>query len=66
MPKPGCNFTVFSSGKSVSSDHFIEFRNVSFAYGERSILNNISLVIPRGKLVAIMGAAAAARQPCCA
>jgi len=46
---------VFLSGKSVSSDHFIEFRNVSFAYGERPILNNISLAIPRGKLVAIMG-----------
>ncbi|WP_062790932.1 ABC transporter ATP-binding protein [Aquitalea pelogenes] len=39
----------------MSSDHFIEFRNVSFAYGERPILKNISLTIPRGKLVAIMG-----------
>lgn len=39
----------------MSSDPFIEFRNVSFAYGERPILNNINLSIPRGKMVAIMG-----------
>jgi phospholipid/cholesterol/gamma-HCH transport system ATP-binding protein len=39
----------------VSSDLFIELRNVSFAYGERPILKNINLRIPRGRLVAIMG-----------
>ncbi|HJV05740.1 MAG TPA: ABC transporter ATP-binding protein [Chromobacteriaceae bacterium] len=39
----------------MSSDSFIEFRNVSFAYGERPILKNLNLRIPRGKLVAIMG-----------
>lgn len=43
------------SGKLVSSDNFIEFRNVSFAYGERPILKNLNLAIPRGKLVAVMG-----------
>ncbi|RQW28036.1 ABC transporter ATP-binding protein [Rhodobacteraceae bacterium CH30] len=39
----------------MSTDSFIEFRNVSFAYGERSILKNINLSIPRGRFVAIMG-----------
>lgn len=39
----------------VSSEYFIELRNVSFAYGERPVLQNINLRIPRGQLVAIMG-----------
>lgn len=39
----------------MSTDSFIEFNNVSFAYGERPILRNISLQIARGQLVAIMG-----------
>ena len=39
----------------MSSDLFIELRNVSFAYGERPVLQNINLRIPRGQLVAIMG-----------
>ena len=38
----------------MSSDSFIELKNVSFAYGDRPILQDISLTIPRGKLVAIM------------
>jgi ATP-binding cassette, subfamily B, bacterial MsbA len=33
----------------------IEFKNVSFSYNERQILNNINLVIPYGKTVAIVG-----------
>lgn len=39
----------------MSSEFFIELRNVSFAYGERAVLKNINLRIQRGKLVAIMG-----------
>ena len=34
----------------------IEFRHVSFGYGERLILDDISLQIPRGKVTALMGA----------
>ncbi|TIC79043.1 ABC transporter ATP-binding protein [Crenobacter intestini] len=34
---------------------FIELKDVSFAYGERTILERINLKIPRGRLVAIMG-----------
>ncbi len=34
----------------------IEFRNVSFGYGERLILDGITLSVPRGKVTALMGA----------
>lgn len=33
----------------------IEFKNVSFSYNERQILNNINLEIPFGKTIAIVG-----------
>jgi subfamily B ATP-binding cassette protein MsbA len=33
----------------------IEFRNVSFRYGEQWVLRNINLVIPKGKTIAIVG-----------
>ncbi len=33
----------------------IEFKNVSFAYGDKQILNNINFVIPKGKTVALVG-----------
>lgn len=33
----------------------IEFKNVSFAYGDRQVLNNISFTIPKGKTVALVG-----------
>lgn len=33
----------------------VELEQVSFGYGERKILRNVSLRIPRGKVVAIMG-----------
>lgn len=36
-------------------EHQIEFRNVSFRYGEQWVLRNINLVIPKGKTVALVG-----------
>ncbi len=33
----------------------IELKDVSFRYGERPILDNINLVIPRGKTIALVG-----------
>ncbi|WP_153798159.1 ABC transporter ATP-binding protein [Foetidibacter luteolus] len=33
----------------------LRFENVSFAYGERTILHNINLTIPKGKTVALVG-----------
>jgi phospholipid/cholesterol/gamma-HCH transport system ATP-binding protein len=38
-------------------DHpLLELRNVTFGYGERVILDNLSLSVPRGKVTALMGA----------
>lgn len=41
---------------SNSSHNLVEIRRLSFGYGERVILNDISLAIPRGKVTALMGA----------
>ncbi len=42
--------------KHISSfEHQIEFKNVSFAYGEQYVLKDINLVIPKGKTIAIVG-----------
>jgi phospholipid/cholesterol/gamma-HCH transport system ATP-binding protein len=38
------------------SHALVELNNVSFGYGERLILDNISLTVPRGKVTALMGA----------
>jgi phospholipid/cholesterol/gamma-HCH transport system ATP-binding protein len=35
--------------------NLVEIRDLQFAYGERTILSNLSMDIPRGKLVAVMG-----------
>ncbi|CAM8670113.1 Ttg2A ABC-type transport system involved in resistance to organic solvents, ATPase component [Comamonadaceae bacterium] len=39
-----------------SSTALVELNNVSFGYGERRILDGISLTVPRGKVTALMGA----------
>jgi phospholipid/cholesterol/gamma-HCH transport system ATP-binding protein len=39
----------------VVEEPFIEITNVSFGYARRRILTSIDMVIPRGKVVAIMG-----------
>ena len=38
-----------------SFEHQIEFRHVSFRYGEQWILKDINLIIPKGKTIAIVG-----------
>ena len=38
-----------------SFSHQIEFRDVSFRYGEKWVLRHINLVIPKGKTIAIVG-----------
>jgi phospholipid/cholesterol/gamma-HCH transport system ATP-binding protein len=46
----------FYSGYSVAADSYVEISGVSFAYdARRQILTGIDMVIPRGKVVAIMG-----------
>lgn len=36
-------------------EHQIEFRDVSFRYGEQWVLHHVNLVIPKGKTIAIVG-----------
>lgn len=38
-----------------SFEHQIEFRDVSFRYGDQWVLRHINLVIPKGKTIAIVG-----------
>lgn len=37
------------------TDNLVELRNVSYAYGTRRVLSDVTLIVPRGKVVAIMG-----------
>ena len=39
----------------MSAENLVEIDNVSFAYGHREVLKGINLIVPRGKVVAIMG-----------
>lgn len=41
---------------SSQANSLVELRNLTFGYGERVILDDISLSIPRGKVTALMGA----------
>jgi len=41
---------------STEPDTLIEVRDLEFAYGENRVLKGINLTVPRGKLVAILGA----------
>jgi len=41
---------------SSTSESLVELRNLTFGYGERVILDNVSLTVPRGKVTALMGA----------
>ncbi len=45
----------FPWGVALPADNLVEIRDLDFAYEDRPILNGISLEIPRGKVVAIMG-----------
>ena len=38
-----------------SFEHQIEFRNVSFRYGEQWVLKDVNLTIPKGKAIALVG-----------
>ena len=41
---------------SSNSAPLVELRNLTFGYGERVILDGVSLTVPRGKVTALMGA----------
>lgn len=40
----------------VTTPNIVELRHVHFGYGERPILSDVSLAVPRGKVIALMGA----------
>jgi len=52
---PGKPAFVFFMASS-SNPSLVELRNLTFGYGERVILDDISLSVPRGKVTALMGA----------
>lgn len=45
----------FIYGDKTSSEVGIEFKNVSFSYGEENVLDNISFKVKRGEQVALVG-----------
>lgn len=55
-----CTITVFRfferSAPHAYPEALVELRNVTFGYGERIVLHDISLQVPRGKVTALMGA----------
>ena len=53
--KPEFPAFLFSMPPS-SNASLVELRHLTFGYGERVILNDISLSIPRGKVTALLGA----------
>ena len=52
----GVSAYTMSSPLSSPGDALVELRNVTFGYGERVILRDLSLAVPRGKVTALMGA----------
>lgn len=43
------------TNQAQSSEHVVEIKDLTFRYGSRVIVDKLSLTIPRGKVVAIMG-----------
>jgi len=54
MQKPEA-FRLFFMTSS-ASDNLIDIRQLTFGYGERLVLDGVTLAIPRGKVTALMGA----------
>jgi phospholipid/cholesterol/gamma-HCH transport system ATP-binding protein len=47
---------AFFIAMDTSPTSLVEFRNVAFGYGTRTILDGVSFTVPRGKVTALMGA----------
>ena len=45
-----------TSQLNTNPDALVELRDIRFGYGERVILDGITLTVPRGKVTALMGA----------
>ena len=50
-----CGRFLLPTINSVSTENLVDIRRVSFSYRNRSVLREISMQVPRGKVVAIMG-----------
>lgn len=49
--------------KTISAfEHTIELRDVSFYYGDKKILDGINIKIPKGKMIALVGASGAGKS----
>ena len=48
---------------STNPDSLVELRNLSFGYGDRVILDNVSMSVPRGKVASVMGASGGGKTP---
>jgi phospholipid/cholesterol/gamma-HCH transport system ATP-binding protein len=55
IQKPECPAFAFFMASS-SNKSLVELRHLTFGYGERVILDDISLSVPRGKVTALLGA----------
>jgi len=49
-------FISLMAAPASSPDTLVELRDVTFGYGERAVLADLSLTVPRGKVTALMGA----------
>ena len=56
MNRPAFVSMTNTSPLNTTSDALVELRDIRFGYGERLILDGITLTVPRGKVTALMGA----------
>lgn len=49
------NEPIMKGNKVAPESHNIEFENISFAYGEKEVLENISVIMREGTLTALVG-----------
>jgi phospholipid/cholesterol/gamma-HCH transport system ATP-binding protein len=56
MNRPAFSSMNTTSPLNTNPDALVELRDVRFGYGERLILDGITLTVPRGKVTALMGA----------
>ena len=56
MNRPAFVSMTNTSPLNTNPDALVELRDIRFGYGERVILDGITLTVPRGKVTALMGA----------
>lgn len=55
--------TELPNAKNISGfQHSIELRDVHFSYGNKKVLDGISLTIPKGKMIALVGSSGAGKS----